>query len=94
MKYVLRVDDNYYYEDRSKRRKLGEFTSAGAAIAAAREIVDAYLEAAREPGMTAGELYSSHATFGKDSHIVADDPHCTFSAWDYAKERCRELCGR
>lgn len=93
MTYAVHVDDNYHYEDEGARRKLGEFASASAAIAAAREVVDAYLEAAHEPGMTANALFRSYTTFGKDPFIVTDDPSCTFSAWDYAKARCRDLCG-
>ena len=93
MHYVVYVDDNFHYQDETRRRALGVFGSAQAAIAAAKEVVDAYLEAAREPGITAEALYRSYTTFGKDPFIVTDDPDCTFSAWDYAKERCRELCG-
>ena len=94
MKYVVYVDDNSHYSDESERRTLGDFASAQAAIAAARKVVDAYLEAAHKPRMTADELYRSYTAFGEDPFLVTDDPNCTFSAWDYAKERCRELCAR
>ena len=93
MKYVVFVDDNFHFMDEAERYKLGEFPTAAAAIAAPRKIVDEALDSAYQPGMSAKELYQGYTAFGEDPYIVSDDPGCTFSAWDYAKERCRELCG-
>jgi hypothetical protein len=39
----------------------------------------------------ANEMYKQYTMFGEDPWISSDDPDCKFSAWDYAKERCREL---
>lgn len=44
------------------------------------------------PGMTAAALYSSHKSFGDDPFIVALGESIEFSAWDYAKARCAEIC--
>jgi len=93
MKYKVFADDNYHYADEGERHKVGELRSAAAALAAAGKVVDKYLETAYHRGMTADELYMSYTTFGEDPFIVTDDPNCKFSAWDYAKERCREICG-
>ena len=93
MRYAIYVDDHAHYADESRRRALGHFDSRGAALAAAKRIVDAYLEQAHEPGMSADALFRSYTTFGKDPFILSDDADCTFSAWDYARERCRQLCG-
>ena len=51
------------------------------------------LEAARKPGMTAHELFESYTMFGEDPFIVAPDQQsAAFSAWEYAKRRCNDLC--
>ena len=44
--------------------------------------------------MTAEALFSSYTSFGEDPWIVAPTPEDTvqFSAWDYAKRRCDEMC--
>ena len=92
MKYTLYVDDNYHYMDESERIKSGDFGSLSKAIAKAKRIVDGYLAEAHKVGMTAEKLYDSYITFGEDPFIVGGPPESDFSAWDYAKERCEEIC--
>ena len=91
MKYKVFVDDNFHYMDEDERYELGEFDTAEEALAAAKRIVDEFLDPAYEPWMTAEELYQGYTGFGEDPFIVSDDPTCRFSAWDYAKERCAML---
>jgi hypothetical protein len=95
MRYTVYVDENSHYMDESERYTHGEFPTAEAAIAAAKRIVDDYLLSALKPGMTPDALYRSYVDWGEDPFIIAvpKDPECEFSAWDYAKQRCRELCG-
>ena len=93
MKYTIHVDDNFHYMDEDERYTLGEFDTAEAAIAAARDIVDQYLQSAYKPGISARELYDSYVTFGEDPWISTDDGDCKFSAWDYAKQRAVQMCG-
>jgi hypothetical protein len=78
--------------DETERIVLGEFDSAEAAIAAARRIVDRDLSAAYKPGMTADELYDYYTSFGSDPFIRSNDCSCEFSAWNYARSRCSEIC--
>ena len=92
MSYTVYVDDNFHYMDESERYKLGDFETAEAAVAAAKQIVDEYLASAHQSAMTAAELNHSYVCFGEDPFIVPQDPDSKFSAWDYARERCRELC--
>jgi hypothetical protein len=95
MTYKVFIDDNFHYMDESERYELGEFPTLDAAIAASRKIVDEYLLSAYKPGMTAHALYRSYTSFGEDPFIVAVSSNETgvlFSAWDYAKSRCDELC--
>ncbi|MFZ0944263.1 MAG: hypothetical protein WAN54_10195, partial [Syntrophobacteraceae bacterium] len=61
------------------------------AIAACKKIVDKCLKGSHEPGMTSKELFEGYVGFGEDPFIVPQtEPH--FSAWDYARERCMEIC--
>lgn len=91
MAITVRVDDNYHYMDKSYRRSQGEFETAEAALVAARERVDDYLKQAHSPGMSAEALYGSYKMFGEDPFVVGANVH--FSAWEYAKARCAEICG-
>jgi len=78
--------------DETERITLGQFDSAEAALAAARRVVDRDLLEAYKPGMTADELYQHYTSFGSDPFIRSDDRSCEFSAWDYARSRCSEIC--
>jgi len=87
------VDDNFHYMDESERYRLGGFPTCEAAIEACIRIVDEYLDSAYQPGMDAGELWQSYSMFGEDPFVIAPaGATCKFSAWDYARERCKELC--
>jgi len=92
-KYEVYVDDNFHYMDECERYKLGEFESCDEATAVCKRIVDEFLEQGYEKGMSFKELYKGYIGFGEDPFIVSGDKTCFFSAWGYAKERCRELCG-
>jgi len=92
MKYILFCDDNFHFMDEAERDVLDEFDNADEVIAAAKLIVDRELLEAYSPGMTADELYDHYTSVGSDPFIRSDDRACHFSAWDYAKVRCQELC--
>lgn len=93
MPYIVLVDDNFHYMDEDERYTLGEFDDAAIAVEHCRRIVDEYLDSAFTPGMSASQLWESYKTFGEDPFIRSIDvPKVSFSAWDYAKERCQALC--
>jgi hypothetical protein len=96
MPYQVWVDDNYHIGDESERYELGEFASYDEALHAAKRIVDESLSSGYQPGMTAEQLYNGYSGFGEDSFIVAVAPSRKvkpeFSAWEYAKARCKEIC--
>jgi hypothetical protein len=95
MAYKVLVDDNFHYMDESERYELGVFPTLEAAIEASKKIVDEYLLSAYQPGMTIGALLESYTFFGEDPYIVATAGEATgvlFSARDYARQRCEELC--
>ena len=89
--YKLFVDDNYHYMDETERYCAGSFASYSEALAKAKAIVNEFLEQGYEPGMTSHELYQGYVGFGEDPFITpSGEPR--FSAWDYARERSRDLC--
>jgi hypothetical protein len=95
MTFKVFVDDNFHFMDESERYELGEFPTLNAAIEASKKIVDEYLLSAYLPGMAAQALFESYTSFGEDPYVVATPSKeigVPFSAWDYAKHRCDELC--
>jgi hypothetical protein len=95
MNYRVLVDDNFHFMDESERYELGSYSSLEAALQAAKAIVDSFLASEYKPGMTARQLYEHYLAFGEDTFIIAPDQSTvTFSAWEYAHQRCEELCGQ
>jgi hypothetical protein len=93
MNYRVLVDDNFHYMDETERYELGSFATLEAAIQAARALVDSFLTSEYKPGMTARQLFKHYVTFGEDPFILEpDQSRVAFSAWEYAHQRCEELC--
>ena len=93
-KYVVYVDDNFHHMDESERYKLREFPSCEEAVEACKKIVDEFFSRTFDENITYEELYKGYTMFGEDPFIVSGEGDCFFSAWDYAKKRCRELVAR
>ena len=93
MKYELYVDENYDYMDEDERYKAGEFDNLDDAVEAAKKIVDDFLLSAlnKRPYISAEELYSIYTRSGEDPWIHPN--YSNYNSWDYAKVRCRKLCG-
>jgi hypothetical protein len=91
------ADDNFRYMDASQRVEHGEYATYGEAFAVCKEIVDRFLRHECVPGMPARTLYFRYIMFGRDPFIVCGehgtDAQPGFSAWEYAKARCVDLCG-
>jgi hypothetical protein len=79
--------------DERERYTLGEYATWEEAVAAAKKVVDDYLNSSSEWGE---DLYGSYVSFGEDPFIVGVPPEGqeSFSAWSYAKWRCDVLAGR
>ena len=94
--YKVVVADNYHYMDESAHYVLGFFETADEALAAAKGIVDEFLNEAAPKVGSADELYRGYVGFGEDPFIVpiGKAPRVAFSAWGYAKERCEQLAGK
>jgi hypothetical protein len=95
-RYRVMVDDNFHYQDSDERREHGTYETVEEARAVCRALIDQALTKAYKPGTSAEALYSDYMSFGDDPFILvidgADDA-AAFSAWSYAKERCRAICG-
>ena len=91
--YQVLVDDNYRYMDESERYKLGDYETFEEAETACKEIVDEFLQRGCKETMTAERLYECYVMFGEDPLIVGEPVPYRFSAWNYAKERCEQICG-
>ncbi len=57
------------------------------------KIVDDFMRQGYLEGLTFKDMWEGYMMFGEDPFIESDDPECKFSAWSYAKERCRGLTG-
>jgi hypothetical protein len=94
MNYRVLVDDNFHYMDESERYELGSYATLEAALEAAKALVDSFLTSEFQPGMTTEQLYKQYLTFGDDAFIIGPKQSViNFSAWEYARQRCEELCG-
>jgi hypothetical protein len=98
MKYRVCVNDVFGHMDQSRKYTKGEYSTYGEALAVCSEIVDSSLRHECVPGMPASALYFRYMMFGKEPFIVEElespDTLPGFSALDYARARCEELCAR
>ncbi|MGE5199795.1 MAG: hypothetical protein ACM3H9_09155, partial [Rhodospirillaceae bacterium] len=66
------------------------------AFAVCKEVVDRFLRHEYVPGMPASALYLRYMMLGRNPCLVegADGAEAQpgFSAWDYARARCADLC--
>jgi hypothetical protein len=91
--FTVVIADNFHYMDESEYTSHGTFDTLEAAIAAAKSIVDSFLSSALKSGMTAEQLYEQYVHFGDDPFIRGSNQGgVPFSAWNYARGRCYEMC--
>jgi hypothetical protein len=87
--YTVRVADNYHYMDESETYTSGTYPTIEEAIVKCKDIVDQFLSDNYSDGMSSDSLYGTYVSFGDDPYIIGGQE---FSAWDYAKKRCAEIC--
>jgi hypothetical protein len=94
-RYRVWVDENSHYQDPESRWTLGTFDTADAALAACRKMVDDDLMNLHRPGMAADALLAGYRALGDDPFVVpiSGAAAVEFSAWTYAEEMCRAICG-
>ena len=94
MPYQVWIGDNYHYQDDAGWFLRGTYDDAEAALAHARQIIDACLEDTYRPGMTADMMYEQYVMFGDDASVnpIDGSPEVEFSGWVYARMRCVLWC--
>jgi hypothetical protein len=90
--FTVTVADNYHYMDESEWYEFGKFATWAEAVAAARRIVDECLAEYHIDGAKPESMFTSYKSFGDDPFISPVPAGEHFSAWDYAEQRCQELC--
>jgi hypothetical protein len=90
-RFSVLVRDNFHYMDEDDVSVDGTFDSYDGAVLRCQAIVEASLLHAYRPGISADELFEAYTSFGDDPSI-SPSPEERFSAWDYARRRCAEIC--
>ena len=90
-KWLVYVDENFHYMDEDERWLYGEFDTYEAAVAVCKELVDRDIDGSKAKAADADALYEHYTLFGDDPFIVGPEQGTKFSAWDYAKQRCKEV---
>ncbi|MBN1370143.1 MAG: hypothetical protein JW954_07915 [Dehalococcoidaceae bacterium] len=89
-KYSVYVDDNFHNGDEKERYHLGDFDTREEAVATCKMKVEEYFEEIEKGKYSFEELWEGYMMYGEDPFISNDDEGEHFSAWEYAKKRCRE----
>lgn len=88
-KYIVFIDDNFHHGEETSRVKLGGFETCEEAVIACKGIVEEYFSRL-ESKHSFKELWEGYMMYGEDPFISTEDKNCKFSAWDYAKQKCKE----
>ena len=93
MAYIIMVADNFHYMDQSETYRHSVVDSGSIALEICKRIVDDFLLSAFSSEESKQHLYESYKMFGEDPYIVTTDgsERCDFSAWDYAREQCKQI---
>lgn len=89
--YAVFVDDNFPVMNEGERYRSGDYATLAEAVAECKSIVDDFLNRRHRPGMSSNELFGQYTFFGEDP-FIRGPADAGFSAWDYARQRCNELC--
>ena len=90
--YTVFVAENSAYMEERMPGGIGDYATWDEAVAAARRVVERSLRELFAPPMDAEHLFRLYTTFGDDAYIVPAGETRAFSAWDYARQRCQEIC--
>jgi hypothetical protein len=88
-------------DGKTRARRIGEYWTHDEAVAAARQIIDAFLyreyRLAAGRGITAEKLLAHYRGAGEVPYILRDSETSTnvssFNHLEYAARRCAEICG-
>ena len=93
MAYKLKIYDNLHYMDDEEAYLHGSFNSYEAALAAAKKIVEEFINSNYEKGFKPEDLTSQYKMFGEDPVVINPLGEVQkFSAWNYAEEYAKSYC--
>jgi hypothetical protein len=82
----------------SSVRRIGEYETLPDAIRVSERLIEEFLTANLESGMTVADLFSQYQNFGEFPFIFCDDARTInvsgFNHFRYAMEHCNALCTR
>jgi len=86
-----------HHEPQTQVRRIGEYAMMNEAVAAAKKLIDEFLQRERKPGMDAKALFAAYQAQGEYPFIFRDDDKTInvpgFNHAHYAMTRAAELCG-
>jgi hypothetical protein len=88
------VAENARYMDEKEQWTAGSFDTLKEAVSEAKKLVDISLAEAFKAGSSEAEFFEHYVRWGCDPFIKAAgelQDGVSFSAWDYAKERCAAM---
>jgi len=88
--FVVYVDDNFHNGDESERTRMGEFATQEEAVTACKQRVNDYFDRIEKGKYSFKELWEGYMLYGEDPFIMNELGEEHFSAWEYAKQKCRE----
>ena len=87
-----------YRDADNQVRRIGVYPTLEEAIAASKRTIDSFLLHDYKEDMPADRLYAQYQGFGEVPCIFRDDSQTIsvpgFNHWEYAKDRCLEICGK
>ena len=89
-KYKVIVDDNFHFMEKSESYSSGVYDTYEEAVVKCKEIIDGFLESAKNTDENTEQLYSTFVMYGETPHIHGEKLG-DFSATNYAKQRCKEM---
>jgi hypothetical protein len=90
--YIVVVDDNYHYMDEDERYVVGIYEDCESAVAQCKEMVDEHILKSFNGHETEKAIWDDYMSFGEDPWIISfGSEKCSFSAWNYAKEKIKQL---
>ena len=82
----------------SNVRRIGEYETLEDAVRASKQVIDEFLNAKLQDGMTVADLFCQYQKFGEVPFIFCDDARTInvsgFNHFKYAMIRCSALCNR
>ncbi len=93
--YIVYLEDDFWFWDDPELLMSGKviYETYEEALKECQRVINDFLIESYKPAMTADELYNNYLKFGDEPYIRPGEKNNQFSASEYAKERCAEICG-